>query len=145
MGIGVRVHFFQEDGRIKKIPYTRFDRLLSDGSDERLEAHAGKRVRCAMTFVELHQRKPTKILRTDFKIIPFAANGKVDFEEYRRGQRLAFNMVDLVGLSREARADNVVDLRPRVSRKRYVDEFTWEPTDDEFDRLVREVLPESDV
>ena len=138
MGLGVRVHFFEDDGSITRIPYARFGRLLSQDTEERIPAYAGKKVRTAMTLVELKQRKPVKIVHTDFMLVTFGSDGSVDFEEHARGASLAMNMLDL---GTPGQPDNVIDLVPHISRKRYEEEFTWTPTGEEFDLLVRDVLP----
>ena len=142
MGLGVRIHFFEDEGSIKKIPYAKFNRLISRGSDERLETYAGKRVRCAMTFVEIHERKAAGIIRTDFMIIPFASNGGVDREEYDRGSSLAINMIEFELSSLDKK---VVDIVPKISRRRYIQEFTWAPTQEEINAIINDVLPSGGV
>lgn len=135
---GVRVHFFEDGGGIKKVPYARFQRLLAEDSNERIEEYAGKRVRCAMTFVELKNRKAIRIIQTDFMIIPFAHDGAVDREEFRRRASLAINMLDFGMRSQDG---NVVNLVPKLSKNRYLREFVWVATQAEIRAIVSDVLP----
>ena len=138
MSIGIRIHVFEEGGSFKKIPYAKFERLISRSSNERLEAYAGKRVRFAMTFVEFYERKVVKIMRTDFIIIPFASDGSVDREEYDRRSSLGINMVDFPIPSMDR---NVVNLVPKISRKRYYQEFTWTPRQEDVTAIISDVFP----
>jgi hypothetical protein len=142
MGIGIRIHFFHDDGTIKRIPHARFERLMSEASIECFPKYAKMNVRCAMTYVELKQRIPIKIMKTDFIIIPFTETGKLDSEEYFRGDLLAVNMADLPLFSRP---DNVVEISSRIARKRYLQEFTWKPTNMELDLLVNDIFPRKRV
>jgi len=138
MGIGIRIHFFHDDGVIKKIPYARFERLLSVDSIERFPHYAKKKMRCSMTYVELEHRVPARIMQTDFMIIPFAEDGSMDYEEFSRGDQLAFNMIDILPAPK---TDNIIDISKRISRKRYLEEFTWKPTNKELNYLVNDILP----
>jgi len=133
MSFVLRVHFFEEHYPIKKIPYAKFDRLFSG---EKIPGYSGKKVRCAMTIVELKHRKPVRIVRSDFIIISFTSDGSMDLEDFNRGASLAVNSLDL----RLGRQDNVSDLNPRLSKKRYQDDFTWTPTGHEIDLIVDDVF-----
>ena len=136
MGFVLRVHFFEERNSIKRIPYAKFDRLFSKDAMEHFPTYAGKKVRCAMTMVELKHRKPVRIVHSDFMIISFTSDGTRDLKEFGRGASLAVNTIDL-GLGQQ---DNVLNLVPRLSQKRYQEDFTWTPTDEEIELLVGDVF-----
>ena len=66
--------------------------VLDNGS---LKRRAGKRVRCAIVFLEYRNRRPTQVLRTEFSVLYFDGDGRLDAEAH--GQQLR-----LIGQSFEA-------------------------------------------
>jgi len=58
MGLSIRIFTVEEDDTLKRLPMTRFDRLLKRDPDESLPKYAGKRVRYALIVVELINRRP---------------------------------------------------------------------------------------
>jgi hypothetical protein len=137
MGTGVRVYFFDSDYSIRRIPQSRFDRLYSDDSDERFPYYAGKRVRCAFLIVEYENRMPVEIVHVDFKIIPFDLDGRIDKKEHYDVMQLAVNSIPLPDPSLP---ENVIDARPILSNDKYLREYTWQPTDNEIDLLLKMVF-----
>ena len=140
VGIGVRVHFFDDELGIKRIPHAKFDRMYEGKSDEALPAYAGKRVKCAMSFLDLENRKPLRIRHTSYFIVAFDPDGKVDSEEIDRASHLAVSSLDFGKLNRQ---DNVLDLSPRIAQRKYKEGYIWEPTGDEVNLIVKDVFPDS--
>jgi len=137
MGIGIRIHFFDDNGNIKRIPYAKFNRIYEKESDEALPRYAGKRVKCSISFVEFKDRKPTWIRHSDYTIIPLNLEGRVDEEELERASRLGVGMLDFIDLRQ---ADNVLNISPHISKKLYHEEFSWVPGADQIEAIVKDVF-----
>jgi len=137
MGLSLRVYFF-EDGLLTRIPRAKIDRFFDGDSEERLPEYAGKKMRCAMVVLDMEQRQPVRIRYIDSMIVPFDAEGRLDFEERDRAGSLVVNGLDFsLGLDKH---DNVIDLLPRLSQRKYVDEFKWSPTGEEIDLIVKDIF-----
>jgi hypothetical protein len=137
MGTGVRVFFISTDNSVRKVPLTKFERLSDNRSDECFEEYAGERVRCAMVFVRLENRKPAEIIHVDYFIVPFKADGRVDLKERERGRSLVMRSLDL-SISPDRK--KVINAIPRILKKKYDEEFKWEPTDVELAMIVKKVF-----
>jgi len=141
MGTGVRVFFIGTDNSVRKVPLTKFERLSDNRSDECFEEYAGERMRCAMVFVRLENRKPAEIIHADYFIVPFNADGRVDLKERERGRSLVMQSMDLFPPSANPGDRNkVIDAMPRIFKKKYDEEFKWEPTDVELAVIVKKVF-----
>jgi hypothetical protein len=98
---------------------------LRSDSDESFPEYAGQRVRYALAFVELDNRKPTAIRRIDCSILQFNSKGQLDQEEWLRGAQLGIDSI--APPSGQVPASSVVHATYRFSRKRYDHEFRWKP------------------
>jgi hypothetical protein len=59
MGIGVRVFFVENEGRVKRISVKRFQSLIDSGQDvERLPDYAGQRLRITIVLLEVKEESP---------------------------------------------------------------------------------------
>jgi len=134
MSIGITVHFFFDDGTIKRIPYKQYCRITADESDQSFPEYGGKRIRCAISYVELVQRKPNYILRTDYCFIPFTDNCKIDHEELQREMTLAIQLFN------SGSFDNIIHISHHYARNRIKKEFSWEPTPDELNFIISDVF-----
>jgi len=137
MGTGVRVFFFDSDHMARKVPLSKFERLYDRRSDESLMEYAGERVKCAMVFVRLENRKPAEIIHMDYFIVPFKADGRVDQDERERGISLVMRSID-APVSQES--EKVISAMPRIFKKKYDEEFKWEPTNVELAMIVKKVF-----
>jgi hypothetical protein len=88
MSISVRV-FFVDGDRITRIPTRRFERIWRGDRDATMPEHAGQRVRCAMAYVEVFDRKPVGVLQIDYMILDFDSGGRLDASARERQGRLA--------------------------------------------------------
>jgi len=141
MGTGVRVFFIGTDNSVRKVPLSKFERLYDNRSDECFEEYAGERVRCAMVFVRLENRKPAEIIHVDYFIVPFKMDGRVDQKERERGMSLVMQSLDLSPPEAEPENQhNVINAMPRIFKKKYDEEFKWEPTDVELAMIVKKVF-----
>jgi len=126
MGIGIRVLLVDDDDSIKRLPLTRYERLLRRNSKERLPQYAGKRVRFAEVAVELEERKPVQIVRVVYGILPFDSEGRIDTAEYEKEMRFVAEMMPPILPDRQS--PKIVDAKHKFAKKRFNDQFRWEPT-----------------
>jgi hypothetical protein len=128
MGLGIRIFVVEEDDTIKRLPLTRYERLLKRDPDERLPKYAGMRLRYALIVVNLVNRKPIEIVRDEFFYLDFDKNGRLKEAEHEKNESLALDMLDLLLMKQHDK--RVIDARNRFARKRYFDKNTWKPTDE---------------
>ena len=125
MGTGVRVFLIDDNDSLQRISMVRLDGLLRFKPGESLPAHAGKRVRCAMVFLDVLRRKVLDIKHTDYFLIPFDAKGRIDKKAWEKGIRLAMELMPS-GL-KEQYPRSIIDARHRFIKRRYEHEFKWKP------------------
>ena len=71
MGISPRVHFFDKYGKIQKIPYRKFERLLSADKLYITLSTLLKGLSAPFLYVEIESRQAIKILHCNYLLIPF--------------------------------------------------------------------------
>ncbi len=71
MGTGCRVFFVDDNDSLQRISMSRLDLLLHVDRWESLQQYAGKRVRCAMVFLEVDGRQVLSIRNIDYFLIHF--------------------------------------------------------------------------
>ena len=128
MGLSIRVFIVEDDDTIKRLPLTRYERLLKRHPDERLPKYAGKRVRYALIVVDLVNRRPIEILRDEFGFLDFDDGGRLKVVELGKQESLALDM--LAPLFYDQTNSRVIDARHKFAKKRYFDKFSWTPTDE---------------
>jgi len=67
MGVSVRVFLVDDNDSLQRIPMSRLERLLHFDRVESLPQYAGKRVRCAMVFVDVAGRQVLAIILIRFQ------------------------------------------------------------------------------
>ena len=137
MGIGIRVLLVDDDDSIKRLPLTRYERLVRRDPNEQLLQYAGKRVRFAEVAVELEERKPVQIIRAVFGILQFDSEGRIDAAEYEKEMRLSAEMMPPILADRPS--PKIVDAKHKFAKKRFVDQFRWEPTP-QIDKSIVEAI-----
>jgi hypothetical protein len=93
-------------------------------------------------LIELEDRRPISVIRTDFFVTYFDKSGGIDERKKEEALRLAVNMAgpDLVT---EPRVESVIDASQRLYKKRYGDRFKWAPAAEErakIERLVDKIF-----
>jgi hypothetical protein len=126
MGTGCRVFLVGEDNSIERISMARLHRLLHFDRRESLPEYAGKRVRCAMVFVEVAGRQVLAIQNIQYSILTFDTKGRVDKKEWEKGMRLGMDL--LPPLLNERYPRQVIDAHHRFAQRRYEHEFKWRPS-----------------
>ena len=137
MGIGIRVLLVDDDDSIKRLPLTRYERLVRRDPNEQLLQYAGKRIRFAEVAVELEDRKPVQIVRVVYGILPFDFEGMVDAAEYEKEMRLSAEMMPPILADRSS--PKIVNAKHKFARKRFNDQFRWEPTP-QIEKSIVEVI-----
>jgi hypothetical protein len=132
MSIGVRVMFLDGD-RIIRVSQRRFERLVDRDLNEAMPEYAGQRIRCAMVYVQLADRKPVEVVRIDYMVLPLDPEGRVDADLQSRKMMLAGEMF---GFGMTGTAERVVDFGPYLAEKQYRAEYKWKPTENEERALV---------
>ncbi len=85
MGIGCRVFLIGDNDSLQRIPRLRLARLLRFDRRETLQEFGGKRVRCAMVFLEVAGRQVLSINNVDYFLLPFDDKGRIDKKEWEKG------------------------------------------------------------
>ncbi|MEF8724763.1 MAG: hypothetical protein V5B30_19995 [Candidatus Accumulibacter delftensis] len=136
MSIGVRIMFLDGD-RIIRVSQRRFERLVDRDLNEAMPEYAGQRIRCAMVYVQLADRKPLEVVRIDYMVLPLDPEGRVDADLQSRKMMLAGEMF---GFGMTGTAERVVDFGPYLAEKQYRAEYKWKPTENEERALVELAL-----
>ena len=136
MGLGMRIFIVKHDGSLERLSVGRYDRLLRHDSNERLLQYAGKRVRCVAIVVELKNRKPIEILKSQYSHMSFDAKGRLVMEWDEKEARLAMDMMEPINADRDKQ---VVDARHKFARKRYAREYLWQPSP-EIEGAIRKAI-----
>jgi hypothetical protein len=137
MGIGIRVLLVDDDDSIKRLPLTRYERLLRRDPKERFPQYAGKRVRFAEVAVELEERKPVQIIRVVYGILPFDSEGRIDAAEYEKEMRLSAEMMPPILAGRPS--PKIVNAKHKFAKKRFNDQFRWKPTS-QIEKVIVETI-----
>ena len=126
MGIACRVFLVDDNDSLQRIPMARLDRLLHFGRAESLPQFSGKRVRCAMVFVEVARRQVLAIRNIDYFLLPFDDNGRIDKKEWEKGIRLGMEL--LPSILDGGHPKQVINAQHRFAKRRYDREFKWKPS-----------------
>jgi hypothetical protein len=126
MGLSVRIFLFDDDDTMRRLPLSRYERLVRRDPKESIPEFAGKRVRYAEVIVELLNRKPVGILRIVYFILSFDSEGRVDPDELEKEKQIAFDVLPPV--TNHDPAASLVDAAHRFAEKRYDDKYRWTPT-----------------
>jgi hypothetical protein len=137
MSVGIRAFLFNDNDTIERLPLTRYERLLRSHPKECLPQYAGKCVRFAEVAVELKERKPVQILRVVYGILPFDSEGRIDAVEQEKEMRLCAEMTPPIFKDRPS--PKIVDAKHQFAKKRFDDQFRWEPTP-EIEKAIVEAI-----
>ncbi len=126
MGLTLRIFLVDNDDSIQRLALARYERLLRPDPDECLPQYAGKRVRYALVVVDLAKRKPLEIQRIQYSMLSFDSIGRIDRAEQEKEARLAMQVQPPLTIYGDSR--QVIEARHRFAKKRYDNEYKWEPT-----------------
>ena len=125
MGIGFRIFFITDDGALERISFSRYDRLHHNDPEERFPQYAGKRIRYVLAVLDLVRRKPVGILHIQYAFLQFDSEGRLDIKEREREARMAVELFP--PLHGKEQPVQLIDARYRFARKRYANEYHWQP------------------
>jgi len=126
MGIGTRIFLVDENDSLHRISISRYNRLTNPDSDARFTQYAGKRIRCAMIFLDVENRKPLSIIRTEYYYLPFDNKGRFDNKELEEQLTLSSEIVPPI--FEEQSPKIILDAKSRFAKKRYKHKFHWTPS-----------------
>ena len=126
MEIGLRVFLVGEDDTLRRLPLTRYERLLNDAPGECLPEYSGKVVRYVLAAVELENRRPVEVLLVQYSYLHFDPEGKLD--KAQRDKEAKLVMEALPPLLEESSDRNVIDARHRFAKKRHEEQYSWKPS-----------------
>jgi hypothetical protein len=126
MGIGIQVFLVDDNDSLQRLPMARLDRLLHFDRGESLPQYAGKRIRCAMVFLQVVGRQVLSIRNADYFLLPFDDKGRIDKKEWEKGMRLGMEL--LPPLLNEQNPKKVINASHRFAKRRYEHEFKWKPS-----------------
>ena len=138
MGIGCRVFLIDDNDSLQRISMVRLTRLLHFDPRESLQQYAGKRVRCAMVFLEVSGRQVLAIRTIDYFFLQFNNRGRIDKKEWEKGLRLGMEL--LPPLHDEQYPHQVIDAQHRFAKRRYEHEFKWKPSRKVEDAIMAVIL-----
>jgi hypothetical protein len=126
MGTGCRVFLIGDNDSLQRISMARLDRLLHFDRRESLQPCAGKRIRCAMVFLEVAGRQVLSIRNIDYFLLPFDAKGQINKKEWEKALRLGMDL--LPSILNEEHPKKVINAQHRFAKRRYEHEFKWKPS-----------------
>ena len=138
MGICIQVFLVNDNDSLERLPMARLDRLLHFDRKESLPQHAGKRVRCAMVFLQVAGRQVLSIRNADYFLLPFDDKGRIDKKEWEKGMRLGMDL--LPPSFKEENPKQIINARHRFAKRRYEHEFKWKPSRKAEEAIVASVF-----
>jgi hypothetical protein len=138
MGLSIRIFLVGDDDTLERFPFARYERLLNGDPKEHLTAYAGKRIRYILAVVDLANRIPVSILRTECSYLTFDSKGKIDTAHIEKGSRMLFDSLE--PFPDEESPSEVIDARHRFARKRFKNEYLWEPTQEIMTEMMESIF-----
>ena len=114
-GVTVYIFCFTDDGKVIRIPYTKWKRISS--GDETVEEFSNLSIHIAYAYLLLENRKPDYCPRIEGQIYYFDPSGRVIDDDR--------NYFDLLQDIDEASAD-VINLQHRKRKKEVQEKYYWE-------------------
>ena len=139
MGMGVRAFVFEDHGTIRKVSSKVISDMLMGKSHVAFPEYAGKRIRFAVIFVDMVDRKPKRITRTEFLQVGFDSKGRADGQESTEKMRLAGTVLSGSFSDSSDSNDILESLQPDLAGLKYKDKYRWNPSPSEI-RSLKELV-----
>jgi hypothetical protein len=110
MSLSFRSFILGPDDTLYLLPSKKFTEMLRAPGEHRFPMFVGARARSADVVMELENRRPTRIVRYSFDILPFDSRGFFDVDAFERGQRARLDAAFSPPLPREQKVVNAGDL-----------------------------------
>ena len=137
MGFGFRIFFVDDKEEIKRISHTSFEKIFHRDPKEVHLEYKNTRIRYAEVILELENRKPVSIVRIVYGYLKFDSNGLVDKEFQDEERRVAMEMISL---PLPGESSNVVHASDRFAQKAFKDNFTWSPSFELEQSIIKTAL-----
>jgi hypothetical protein len=128
VGISNRTFLLDQDDCLFRLTVTQLEKMLASPAQHRYPQFAGQRVRVAQVLVQLRDRKPCAIARTNFHVLAFDAKGCFDVAAYMRQEfgraEVALSPVLDAPASDTERDTPVIEAAARFSARG----GSWEPS-----------------
>ncbi len=121
MGIACRVFFVDDNDSIQRISMARLERLLHFDRTESLPQYSGKRMRCAMIFLQMTGRRVQAIRNVDYFLLRFNDKGRIDKKDWEKGMRLGMDLLPFI--PNKEHPKQVINAQHRFAKRRYEHEF----------------------
>lgn len=138
-GTGLRAFLIDNNDSLHKISIAKLERLHRYDDKERMMEFAGKRVRYAMVFLETLNRKPAKIITTQYSILTFNDQGQLDKKEIEAETRLAIDLMD-EDFFPEEKTPGVINARKHFLKRQICHKYKWEPTPEIEEEIARRIF-----
>jgi hypothetical protein len=131
----LRLYIFEISGAIKRVPRRTRDDLIFgyDGIPE----YAGTRQKVAEVLVENENGKPVRILDAQGSYWLFDKEGRIDQDLQNR----TFDAMQLACSAPRTAKGKVVDLQPELKRKKFKDQYRWNLTVEDLNRIKADLWP----
>ena len=138
MGVSLRPFIIDDDDTVHKISYTLYKRLVGQDPGEQLKRYAGRRIRYALIAVKMKDRKPIDILHTEEGFFTFDSDGRLDLSSRKEEIKLVFD--SLTPHTSNKSSNRVVDARHHFAKKKYEGKYTWKPTPQIAETIIRMIF-----
>jgi hypothetical protein len=139
MPLRFRAYLLEENGTLKRIP-----RRVSDGlvfGNDAIPEYANSRQKVVDVYVENEDGKPVRILDARGSYFEFDKEGRID----RTLGRRAWELVELGHQAERAARAKVVDIRPGIEQKKWLETHRWEITAEILHRIAADLWPDKEV
>ena len=128
MGVSLKVFLVHDDDAIRRIPLSRFVRLNEGDQKECFPEYAGKRIRYALTAIDLVDRTPVEFLHIEYGYLDFDANGRLDVVKQEKSDRWGAEPIEFK--EEYLVSPKIIHAQDRFAQKRYLDKNRWKPRED---------------
>lgn len=125
MGFSARHAFVDSRGQIHVLTQKRH-RELRDGRGAEPD-FVSRQVRMASVYVELEGRRAVRIVREDYEVVVFGADGALDIEAHHRKLKAVASRIERRLLGTAGVASNVVEAEDRF----VLASSAWSPTSEQ--------------
>jgi hypothetical protein len=137
MGFGIRVFFVNDHDEITRISRVGYERILRRDPKEVHLEYENARIRYAEVILEIENRKPVSIVRIVFGYVKFDSKGYADKAFFDEEHRVAMSMISL---PLPGESSNVVHASDRFAKKVFKDNFSWNPSFELEQSIIKEAL-----
>jgi hypothetical protein len=127
------VFVLDQAGDLFRLPSSTFSAMMSSPDENPLVRFASKRIRAAEAVVELQDRRPRRVVRVVYFMLPFDEAGILDKATLMRQSAASLDAYAEAVASKSARPETVVDATSRLM----VRGGRWTPAA-EFERAIRD-------